>query len=106
MSGRHKGAGQKGAPDVGDLEALARMVRELQDIGAAINMHHPCQHPIAAARATVFAAWAEISGEGMAWSIPASQMLTSGLSRSSLKRQPSVPRSKAAPEPTKGPAVR
>ena len=83
MSGRHKGAGTKGAPDIGDLEALARIVRELQDMGASINLHHPCQHPIAAARATVFAAWAEISGEGLAWSLPAQQMLPDGRSRRS-----------------------
>lgn len=86
MSGRYKGASQKGAPDVKDLETLARIVRELQDMGAAINMQHPCQHPIAAARATVFAAWAEISGEGMAWTVPATLMMSDGRSRRSLGR--------------------
>ena len=88
VSGRHKGAGQKGAPDVGDLATLARIVRELQDMGAAINMQHPCQHPIAAARATVFAAWAEISGEAMAWTFPPTEMLSNGLSRRSLSKRP------------------
>lgn len=86
MSGRYKGASYKGAPDLGDLETLARIVRELQDMGAAINMQHPCQHPIAAARATVFAAWAEISGEGMAWTVPARQMMADGRSRGSLTK--------------------
>lgn len=87
MSGRHKGAGTKGAPDVRDLETLARIGRELQDMGAAINMQHPCQHPIAAARATVFAAWAELSGEGFAWSVPAQQMLADGRSRRSQSQE-------------------
>lgn len=88
MSGRYKGATRKGAPDVGDLAILARMHRELQDMGAAINMHHPAQHPIAAARSTVFAAWAEISGEARAWSHPVSQMLAGGLPRRTLSADP------------------
>jgi len=45
---------------------------------ASINMHHPSQHPVAAARATVFAAWAEVSGEGFAWSLPIVQMMPDG----------------------------
>lgn len=88
VSGRYKGASTKGAPDVGDMEKLATMYRDLQRMGAAINMQHPCQHPIAAARATVFAAWAEISGEAFAWSLPAQQMLPNGLSRRSLSKTP------------------
>lgn len=77
---------------MGDLETLARIHRKLQDMGAAINLHHPCQHPIAAARATVFAAWAEISGESQSWSFPTSEMLSNGQTRRSLRQSQAVER--------------
>lgn len=89
MSGRYKGVHHKGAPDLEDLRTLAEMVRQLQMMAAAINPQHPCQHPMAAARATVFACWAEVSGEGHAWSLPASVMLSDG--RASRTVRPSNP---------------
>lgn len=85
MTGRYKGVHHKGAPDLEDLRALAEMVRQLQVMAAAINPQHPCQHPMAAARATVFACWAEVSGEGHTWSLPATLMLSDGRSRRTLR---------------------
>ena len=97
---RYKGASRKGAPDTGDLATLARIVRELQQMEASINMHHPSQHPIAAARATVFAAWAEVSGEGFAWSLPIVQMMPDGQSRRLFQRglKDQAPGSPSTPE--------
>lgn len=102
MTGRYKGATQKGAPDMGDLETLARIHRELQDMGAAINLHHPCQHPIAAARATVFAAWTEISGAAQSWSFPTSEMLPNGLARRFLRQSQGSERGEPASPSTEG----
>ena len=85
MSGRYKGVHHKGAPDLEDLRVLAEMVRRLQVMAAAINPQHPCQHPMAAARATVFACWAEVSGEGQAWSLPATVILSDGRARRTLR---------------------
>jgi len=78
--GKARGGFRKPAADMDDLASLARMFRELQAMGASINPAHPCQYPLAAARATVFAAWAEISGEVSAWSCLKDIMLPDGRS--------------------------